>query len=403
MTRVSAILTLVAVRLLFSPAAASAQYGASAYGYFPPRYQSSPYAYYPSYGYSFSYSGLNVLPSLQALPQLPSLAPLPVLPSLTPYAVTPRYTFLTNSFVNNPYTGATLVTGSYYSGVTPFAWNYQPVYPQVGAYMAGTASSASSGYAAQQHELLRDQRAMALGGQVPNPVAPVGPRAVVDGGPLPDVFATALTPADKAKVVSGEALNDLLKEIVKAEPKGGTRPSAFVPVTLLDDVQFGGAEAAYALNLARRAGSLDFPKAFDDPSLKDLRVVLDRDFSVLATPLQFGKAVDPVKRDRFEQTLKNISAQLPAVSKNLSAEDASAARVFVSHMTNALMAMKAGTATGVIDPKWAVEGTTVADLVKHMTRHKLQFASAPAGNEEAYAALHRNLSNYLFLLTQPRR
>ena len=92
MTRVSAILTLVAVRLLFSPAAASAQYGASAYGYFPPRYQSSPYAYYPSYGYSFSYSGLNVLPSLQALPQFPSLAPLPVLPLLTPYAVTPRYT-----------------------------------------------------------------------------------------------------------------------------------------------------------------------------------------------------------------------------------------------------------------------------------------------------------------------
>ena len=60
---------------------------------------------------------------------------------------------------------------------------------------------------------------------------------------------------------------------------------------------------------------------------------------------------------------------------------------------------EAGSST-LVNPKWTTEGTNVADLVKHMTKHKLQFGPLDKGGEEAYLALHRGLASYLFALSQ---
>jgi hypothetical protein len=233
---------------------------------------------------------------------------------------------------------------------------------------------------------------------------PVVVAGVVEpGGAIPDAVVKPLAQVDRAKVLSGEALNDLLREIVKAETKVGARASAYLPVALLDEVRFGGSDAADALNLARRADSLNFPVAFDDPAFKDLRVALDRDFTAVATALQAGKAPEAAKRTQFEATLQKVQTALVPVAKGLPREDAAAAQRFVNQMANLLKALKAGTGNGLIDPKWSSEGTSVADLVKHMNKHKLQFATAPEGNEESYATLHRNFGTYLFLLTQPKK
>ena len=87
----------------------------------------------------------------------------------------------------------------------------------------------------------------------------------------------------------------------------------------------------------------------------------------------------------------------------MSFEEATAARRFVKSMVATNRALKANAGNGLIDPRWTVEGTTVADLVKHMTRHKLQFGPSPDGNEDTYTTLHRNLAAYLFLLTQAKK
>lgn len=361
----------------------------------------------PGYGYGFRYS-YNGPPLLSPLPLLPPLQPLPrlaPLPPLNPYLQPPRYTFQYSTHVTNPYSGATLRTQTFYSSISPPIWGYPAFYPQSGQEMYGGASSGSNIALQNQYDLQRAQRTMAAGGygssgEKPGGLAVVG---TPGGVAMPDGFAKALAPADRARVISGETLNELLKEIVKAEPKGGNRASAFVSVALLDEVRFGGTDGADALNLARRAGNLDFPTAFYDPALKDLRVALDRDFTAVAIALQAGKSPDPSRRSQFEVTLERVEAALGSVAKTLPDEDAATARRFTSQMSNALKAMKAGAGNGLIDPKWSVEGTTVADFVKHMTRHKLQFAAAPSGNEESYMALHRNFATYLFLLTQPRK
>jgi hypothetical protein len=47
----------------------------------------------------------------------------------------------------------------------------------------------------------------------------------------------------------------------------------------------------------------------------------------------------------------------------------------------------------------------VADLVKYMTKHSIQFGPVPKGQEDAYLALHRGLAAYLLTLreTTPAR
>jgi len=387
MTRFSAPILLGSVSLLLNPLTASAQYG-----------------YGANYGYGFRYNGPAILPQLAPLPQLPSLAPLPALPQLNPYVQPPRYNFQTSSYVTNPYTGASMASRVYYTGVIPPNWTYPNYYPQYGSYMSGQTSGQSNLAYQMQQDLSRAQRAMSA----PTSLTSVGEKpavvgAVEPGGAVPDPLGKALAPADRAKVLSGEALNNMLHEIVKAEAKVGARASAYLPVALLDEVRFGGSDAADALNLARRASGLTFPVAFDDPALTDLRAALDRDFTAVATALQAGKAPEAAKRTQFEATLQKVQTALVPVAKGLPKEDSAAAQKFVNQMANLLKALKAGTGNGLIDPKWSSEGTTVADLVKHMTRHKLQFSAAPEGNEESYTTLQRNLGTYLFLLTQPKK
>ena len=42
-------------------------------------------------------------------------------------------------------------------------------------------------------------------------------------------------------------------------------------------------------------------------------------------------------------------------------------------------------------------------IVKHMAKYRIQFGPAPDGNEPSYLVLHRGLSTYLFVLSQPKK
>ena len=67
-----------------------------------------------------------------------------------------------------------------------------------------------------------------------------------------------------------------------------------------------------------------------------------------------------------------------------------------------LKVLKDGGAKDVLNPTWATEGLTGSDLVKHMVKHKLEFAPAPPGAGESYETLNKQLSTYLFVLTKKK-
>jgi hypothetical protein len=231
-------------------------------------------------------------------------------------------------------------------------------------------------------------------------LAPGGPGALKI--PAGDALARSLQATTEADVASGEALNHILAAVISAEAKGGKGPSAFLPPQVIGEVRFAG-PAGEALNLLRVAGRLPVPAAFDAPQLRDLRVALERDFAAAAAPLLSGKPSEGAKVAALEATIKKLEAAAPPVIRELSFEDAIAARRFLNHLAATVRTLRAGGSSSLVNAAWATEGTSVADLVKHMARHKIQFGPAGEGGEPAYLAVHRGLATYLFVISQPKK
>jgi hypothetical protein len=222
-------------------------------------------------------------------------------------------------------------------------------------------------------------------------------------GVMPGPMRVAPAPADRGAIVSAEALNSVLKEIIALEAKGAKGPAGYIPPLLFEDVRFAHTPAGDLLNTARKAGALDFPAAFDDPALAPFRGELEKNFATAAVAVQAGRAPDPDKVAKFEATLQKAQDAAGPVVKNLPFEDAIAVRTLLNELAGAVKAMKSGAAVGLIDPKWATEGLTVADLTRHMAKHKLEFGPAPRGGEESYVTVYRNLVTYLSVLSQPKK
>lgn len=389
MIRLSAPLLLGVTSLLFTPAVASAQFG------------------------------------LRGGPIMPGPTPV-IVPSFNPFFYVPQYRYASGTSLNfrTMMGNFSFNTRQYYVGIDQPAWGvfptvplwqvyyyyYIPPYRQYGSYMMGggivrpdVVQAASLALSKAQREAAGPGARALIAG--PSNYEKGGSHPMPEAGPLapPDALRKALTASSPAEVASGEALNELLKEIVRVTNKGASGPSAYIPSLLLDDIRFAGSSAADLLNFARLAGSLPFPAAFDDPTLSGLRDELDKDFAAAAIAVQAGKVPESGKVAKLEVTFQRLQDAAGPVVKNLPFEEATAARRFLNRMASAIRAMKGNAANGLIDPKWAAEGLTVADLVKHMTRHKLLFGPAPRGNEEAYISMHRNLATYLFVLTQPKK
>jgi len=193
-------------------------------------------------------------------------------------------------------------------------------------------------------------------------------------------------------------LNRILAATISAQEKGAKADSANLPPNLLTQVRFTGGANADALALLKMAGRLQFPPAFEAAPLADLRAPLDRNFAAAAAPVLNGKPADPQKVAALEATVEKTGKTLTPLIKEMEFENAIAARRFVNKLNETVKVLKAPGAAGLFDPKWATEGTSVADLVKRMARYKLMFGPADAGGEEAYLALHRGLSAYLIAL-----
>jgi hypothetical protein len=223
---------------------------------------------------------------------------------------------------------------------------------------------------------------------------------LVKPGDQPEALQKALAATDETAIANGESLNHIMVAVVALEGKGAKGASAFLAPNLLSDVRFSGSPTAEAMNVILSSSKLEPPVAFETEPLRPHAAAIERDFAGLIAPVLLGKPVDPAKMIKFETTLKQAQDAATPLTRTLPFEDAIALRKFLNQFDAAVKVLRDPNAAGFVNPKWATEGTNVADLVKHMTKYKLLFGKAEPGSEEAYLALHRGLSAYLFALTQ---
>jgi hypothetical protein len=367
----------------------------------------APAQFYGGFGRPYMGLGIGAGPvyGLQPLPSLPSLPGLPGLPALG------SFPFGGNgyNFINAPFAlgGYGQSYGQYIGQYVAGQYAYQ--YLQ-GGYTSGGSGAYSSLDPYQQHLYRAQQSAgsySSYGGR--SGVADSGayetntvPPGAVRNAPQPEVLQKALAASSEAEVASGEALNHILAAILAAEAKQKPRgvPAAYLPPNLVAEIRFGGTPSGDALNLLRSSGKLELPAAFEADALRGAGEALKRDFAAVAAGPLAGKPVDQAKVVKLAQAVKEAQVKLPAATRDLPFHEAADARRFVSQMDATAKVLREAGSSTLLNPKWATEGTNVADLARHMARHKLQFGRVDKGGEEAYLTLHRALAGYLFALTE---
>jgi hypothetical protein len=375
MSRFAAIVVLAGAAVASFPGIAAAQFGRQAF------LGQGPLYVYPNgsggYGVQLNF-GINAMTPYGPM----------TLGYAYPYSLGPSYVpDLTPSYNS----GSGYMTGGSYGGYTSF----DPL---------GTQQDLAAAQKATSARVKQDQAKELIEAQWAYETLGVTGRTAVQGArDQEEELQKALIVKDESEVASGMSLNRILVAIVIAEGKGAKGVSAFLPPQLLDDIRFSGGPSADLLNLVRLSGKLPFPPNFPGPTLQDQQTALEADFAAAIAPLRAGKAVDLAKVNKFAATLKRLEAASPAVIRNISYDDAIAARKFLNRCDAAVTALKGTNLAGLINPKWSTEGISVADLVKHMKQYKFTFAPAPTGGEASYLTLHRALATYLFVLTQAKK
>lgn len=289
-------------------------------------------------------------------------------------------------------------------GWSQYYWN-QSYNPRGASWMYPTVSS--SGYmtgGVRNAAVDAYKRDYALAQQQAGVMSSVGARGTITGvwgyeqgrqtgGPP---AAPAPVVATESDIASGEALTAAVAGIAAAEKKGARAESGFLPPDLLGSVRYAGSPAADALNLARRAGQLELPAVFGTTdALREARAVLEPELTAVAAAVQAGRQPDPASVARLVAAAKQADAALaPAIAGDLSFDDASAARHLLNEIAALVKVVRDPAFAGLVNPKWAAQGTSAAEFARRMTKFKLRFGPVNRGDEDAYFTLYQVLADY---------
>jgi hypothetical protein len=169
----------------------------------------------------------------------------------------------------------------------------------------------------------------------------------------------------------------------------------------MEAVLFEGGPAADAANQFR-AVELVYPEALQGMAFDDLRDGLSRAYSTVALSAHAGKRVLVADADRLVKEVAKARQTAAPLLKEASVDATAEVSQFFTHLESAAKYLKDPNATGVAGTKWSSIGATVAELVKHSNRFKLQFGPAAAGDEAAYESLYRGLLAYYAGLMQAK-
>jgi hypothetical protein len=354
----------------------------------------------PSVRYNYQF---GLYPSASFNPFLPSLPNVPGRFSSSNYT-------LSGTGANGPYS----VSFGYYrnsalsagSSVSPYSGGY---YSGVG----GASASASSGrVASQQRAAVAAAQQTARINEGGKPGSSNSPdfeqwmkeqsnrRESKDPNQPPAIDPALISPPEEA-IRSGDALNRILDMVAALESKGLKADSGLCGPDLLAAITFENGPAADAANQFRMA-ELVFPDAMAGMPFSDLRDALNKAYAPVAAQAHAGKRTNPADVERLIKEVAKAREVSRPLLKEMGVNDTWAASQFFIQLESATKFLKDPNSAGVAGVKWESIGATVSEVVKLMTRFKLRFGAAGAGEDAAYRSLHRGLLTYYVGLLQAK-
>jgi hypothetical protein len=203
--------------------------------------------------------------------------------------------------------------------------------------------------------------------------------------------------APVAEVVSGQALNDLLKDIQILQGQGVKGPAVPLDEAVVRQVHVIGAASAGSPGLLK-AAELPWPLLLTQEQFRGDRERIEALLNRATQQAVAGRA-DPRTVEELQLALADLEAKLKALNRATRDEDLRPAQHvqanrFVAELRGAARLLQEPEAGGYVTGRYTAQGKSVAELVDSMTRQGLRFAPASGGNDASYLAVHNALAAY---------
>jgi hypothetical protein len=200
---------------------------------------------------------------------------------------------------------------------------------------------------------------------------------------------------------SGTALNDLLRDIQDAHTRGvngpdiSLSPDVLQHINLTTGVTYGGA------GLLKNGGKLSWPYVLRRSTFNEDRKKIDGQVQEAVKQAQSGE-VSADLLDTIGVSLKRLEGSINARVEDITPTEYVQASRYLRELKQSYKVLQQNDVAKYFRPAWSAQGTTVAELVRQMTKQGQRFGPAVSGDESFYTSLHRSMVDYDMGLGQLR-
>jgi hypothetical protein len=203
-------------------------------------------------------------------------------------------------------------------------------------------------------------------------------------------------------LLSGQVHNELIVQIRRLDVKGTKVESPLLPAGLTDQIEYTGGTVSAVLTLLK-GGKPTYPPALLAPEHMVVKSDLENALNPLLEALLSGKPVNQADAAKMTSTVASAKKKLAETIRNLPLNEGMALTRFLNDMDGIAKTARDPKLAGAYMANWKTVGPSVSEYVKHLDKFSLQIAPAIAGEEDAYATLHRGLAAYFMDLKQQKK
>jgi hypothetical protein len=195
------------------------------------------------------------------------------------------------------------------------------------------------------------------------------------------------------EILSGKSLNDLYKNSANLQAKGVVGTDVKLDPELLQKITLTSARGGN-IGLLKNEGKLNWTVTLKESMFDKDRDAIDQLAADAVKKAEFNNSVDPATLNQMRKHLENLTKTLESNGSTISTGKYLDASRYLNKLEDAIRALEDPNVSNFFTQKWAAKGKTVSELVEHLRKNGLQFASAAPGEEAAYQALHHAMATY---------
>lgn len=207
----------------------------------------------------------------------------------------------------------------------------------------------------------------------------------------------ALNDPPLTEVLTGDALNAILNNIVKLQDKGAVAPQVPLDEEMLKSLNVSDGEPGN-IGLLRNGGKLSWPSSLQGAPFDEERKRLTQLAQDAVERVKFNGQVDPGTLQQMRKDARAMHERLNENIRDLTPTQYVDAKRYLNQLDEALRALDNKKVQNHFNGKWTPKAKTANELVKEMKDAGLRFNGATRGDEAAYRMVQQRLAALNFAL-----